>query len=174
MSHGYEQHTCFFVSKIRGGFMEKSKLHQFIFTISMAFIMVYAMICYNISLNIGGMTNQVFVMALQELIIMWPVAIILELFFVEKLAVALAMKTVDMKKDSQQHIKLTICSMIVCLMCPIMSLVATLLFKNAGTEVIAVWIQTTVFNFPMALAWQIFFGGAFVRKIESCLTRQIA
>lgn len=32
---------------------------------------------------------------------------------------------------------------------------------------IAVWLQTTAFNFPMALAWQLFFGGAAVRKLES-------
>ena len=49
--------------KVGGSFMEKSKLHHFLFTVAMAFIMVYAMICYNISLNIGGMTNAVFVMA---------------------------------------------------------------------------------------------------------------
>lgn len=46
-----------------------------------------------------------------------------------------------------------------------MSFVATLLFKNAGKEIIAVWLQTTVFNFPMALAWQIFFVGPLVRNM---------
>ena len=40
--------------------MPKTKLENFVFTVIMAFIMVYAMICYNISLNIGGMTDQVF------------------------------------------------------------------------------------------------------------------
>ena len=43
--------------------MQKSKLQSLIFTIVMAFFMVYGMICYNIALNIGGMINQVFVMA---------------------------------------------------------------------------------------------------------------
>ena len=75
--------------------MEKSKSHHFLFTVAMAFIMVYAMICYNISLNIGGMTNAVFVMAFHEL-----------------------------------------------------------------------WLETTVLNFPMALAWQIFYGGAAIRQLE--------
>lgn len=42
--------------------MPKTKLENFVFTVIMAFIMVYAMICYNISLNIGGMTDQVFLM----------------------------------------------------------------------------------------------------------------
>lgn len=36
--------------------MPKTKLQNVFFTIMMAFLMVYAMICYNISLSIGGMT----------------------------------------------------------------------------------------------------------------------
>ena len=46
-----------------------------------------------------------------------------------------------------------------------MSPVATLLFKNPGKEVIAIWLQTTALNFPMAFFWQIFFAGPLVRKI---------
>lgn len=42
--------------------MPKTKFQNVIFTLMMAFLMVYAMICYNISLNIGGMSNQVFLM----------------------------------------------------------------------------------------------------------------
>ena len=55
--------------------------------------------------------------------------------------------------------------MIVCLMCPMMSFIATLLFKNAGSNFIAVWFQTTVMNFPMALCWQIFGAGPLGRLI---------
>ena len=64
--------------------MPKTKLENFVFTVIMAFIMVYAMICYNISLNIGGMADQVFLMAFGELRIMWPAAIVLELFVMER------------------------------------------------------------------------------------------
>ena len=144
--------------------MQKSKLQSLIFTIVMAFFMVYGMICYNIALNIGGMINQVFVMAFHELVIMWPVAIILELFIVEKLSLKLTLRCVD-QNVSKLSFTIVMCSMIVCLMCPMMSFVATLLFKNAGKEIIAVWLQTTVFNFPMALAWQIFFVGPLVRNM---------
>ena len=144
--------------------MQKSKLQSLIFTLVMAFFMVYGMICYNIALNIGGMINQVFVMAFHELVIMWPVAIILELFIVEKLSLKLTLRCVD-QNVSKLSFTIVMCSMIVCLMCPMMSFVATLLFKNAGKEIIAVWLQTTVFNFPMALAWQIFFVGPLVRNM---------
>ena len=74
--------------------MPKTKLQNVFFTILMAFLMVYAMICYNISLNIGGMTNQVFLMAFGEMKIMWPAAIILEFFVVEKLSTMLALSLI--------------------------------------------------------------------------------
>lgn len=61
--------------------MPKTKLQELVFTILMVFVMVYAMICYNISLNIGGMSNAVFLMAFHELVIMGPAAFILDFFF---------------------------------------------------------------------------------------------
>lgn len=60
--------------------MPKTKAQNIIFTILMAFAMVYAMICYNIAVNRGGMTNEVFLLAFHELVIMWPLAFILEFF----------------------------------------------------------------------------------------------
>lgn len=145
--------------------MPKTKLQDVIFTIFMAFVMVYAMICYNISLSIGGMSNKVFLMAFGELKIMLPIAFILEFFIVSKLSKFLAFRFIDPSKERPIVIILSISSMIVCLMCPMMSFVATLLFKNPGSEIIAVWLQTTVMNFPMAFFLQIFFVGPFVRNV---------
>ena len=34
--------------------MPKTKFENIVFTLMMSFLMVYAMICYNIALNIGG------------------------------------------------------------------------------------------------------------------------
>lgn len=131
----------------------------------MVFVMVYAMICYNISLNIDGMANHVFLDAFHELVIMGPVAFILDFFLYGSLSKKLAFRIVNPAEDKPIMIILAISSITVCLMCPSMSLVATLLFKNAGTEFIAVWLQTTALNFPMAFFWQIFFAGPLVRKI---------
>ena len=72
--------------------MPKTKFQNIIFTLIMAFIMVYAMICYNISLNKGQMSNEVFLLAFHEMVIMWPAAFILEFFAVEKLATKLAFR----------------------------------------------------------------------------------
>lgn len=40
--------------------MPKSLGQEILFTILMVLVMVYAMICYNIALATGGMTNSVF------------------------------------------------------------------------------------------------------------------
>ena len=101
--------------------MPKTKFQNVIFTLMMSFLMVYAMICYNISLNIGGMSNQVFLMAFGEMRIMWPVAFILEFFLVDNLAHKLAFRMVT-PQDRPIVITLAISIMIICIMCPIMSL----------------------------------------------------
>ncbi len=154
--------------------LPQSKLQDVFFTAFMAFVMVYAMICYNISLSVGGMHNYVFLAAFHEIIIMWPIAIVLELLFVGKLAQKLAFRFVTPGKDPMIMMILGISAMSVCLMCPLMSLAATILFKDAGSEIIAVWLQTTAMNFPMALCWQIFFAGPFVRNVFGLIMRAIS
>ena len=154
--------------------LPQSKLQDVFFTAFMAFVMVYAMICYNISLSVGGLQNFVFLAAFNEIIIMWPIAVVLELLFVGKLAQKLAFRFVTPGKDSMIMIILAISAMSVCLMCPLMSLAATILFKDAGSEFVAIWLQTTAFNFPMALCWQIFFAGPLVRNVFGFIMKVIA
>lgn len=153
-------------------FMPKTKLQNIIFTAIMAFVMVYAMVCYNIAIDKGGMSNEIFLIAFAEMPIMWPIAVILEFFVVEKLATKLAFRFVN-PQSGAFLITISISSMIVCLMCPTMSLIATLLFANAGQQFIAVWIQKFALNFPMALCWQIFFAGPAVRNIFNFAMKKI-
>ena len=141
--------------------MPKTLLEKVVFTIVMATIMVYGMIVYNVALNTGGVTNATFLMALHEMPIMVPVACILEFFVVEKLATALAF-TFMRPTDRPQLITYAISTMIVCIMCPVMSLIATLLFK---TPSFAEWIHTWALNMPMALIWQLLYCGPLVRLI---------
>lgn len=152
--------------------MPKNKFQEVVFTVIMVFFMVYAMICYNISLNIGGMKNEVFLSAFHELVIMGPIAFILDFFIVGKIAKAKAFRMVNIEKDNPFHLVLAISFVSVIFMCPLMSLAATILFKNAGSEIIAVWLETTVKNFPMALCWQIFFAGPIVRAVFGAIFRE--
>lgn len=152
--------------------MPKTKFQNVIFTLMMAFVMVYAMICYNISLNKGGMSGEVFLLAFHELIIMWPLAFVLEMFVVERLARKLAFRIVTPGQDRPIFITLAISSMIVCLMCPTMSLAATILFKDPGANIIPIWLETTALNFPMAFSWQIFFAGPLVRTVFGVIFKE--
>ena len=70
------------------------------------------------------------------------------------------------------HLVIAISVLSIILMCPCMSFAATLLFKNAGSQIIAVWLQTTVLNFPMAFFWQIFFAGPLVRTIFGMIFKE--
>lgn len=58
--------------------MPKTKFQEVIFTVMMVFVMVYAMVCYNIALSCGKMSNAVFVNAINELPIMMAVAFIVD------------------------------------------------------------------------------------------------
>ena len=80
--------------------MQRTKFQTFIFTCIMAFVMVYAMVCYNIAIDKGGMSNEIFLIAFHEIPIMWPIAIILEMFVFEELAIKLAFRFVNPEKDS--------------------------------------------------------------------------
>ena len=149
--------------------MPKNKFQDVVFTIIMATFMVYGMVVYNVALNTGGVTNATFLIALHELPIMVPIAFILEFFIVSKLAAALAFRVVK-PTDRPAAITAAISICICCLMCPIMSLVATILFKENPS--FGTWVQTWAMNFPMALLYQLFYCGPFVRLIFRTIFRE--
>ena len=142
--------------------MPKNKFQDVVFTIIMATIMVYGMVVYNVALNTGTVNGTTFLAATHELPIMVPIAFVLEFFVVGKIAKMLAF-TVMRPTDRPQFITYAISICICCIMCPIMSFIATLLFKNAGKEFVAVWLQTTFLNFPVAFFWQLIYCGPFIR-----------
>ena len=148
--------------------MPRNKFEDVIFTAIMATIMVYGMVVYNVALNTGGVTGATFGMALHELPIMVPIAFILEFFIVGKLAKMLAF-TVVRPTDRPQVITYAISICICCIMCPTMSLIATFLFK---TPSFGTWVQTFGMNFPMAICYQMFYCGPFVRLIFRLIFRR--
>ena len=115
-----------------------------------------------IALNTGGVRGETFLLALHELPIMVPIAFVLEFFVVGRIAKILAF-TVMRPDDRPQFITYAISICICCIMCPIMSFAATLLFKENKT--FGTWVQTWGMNFPMALLYQMFYCGPLVRLI---------
>ena len=80
--------------------MPKNLFQEIVFTVMMVFVMVYAMICYNIALNIGGMTNEVFLLAFKELVIMGPIAFVLDIFLVGRIAKYKTFKIINPERDN--------------------------------------------------------------------------
>lgn len=152
--------------------MPQNKLQDVFFTLMIVLAMVYAMVCYNIALDQGGLTNAVFAMALRELPVIVPIAFALELLVVGRLAQRLALRMICAERALMILVILAISAMTVCLMCPLMSFFAAVLFQHPGAQLPAVWLQTAALNFPMALCWQIFSAGPAVRAVFRLLFRR--
>ena len=148
--------------------MPKNKLEEVIFTFIMATCMVYGMIVYNIALNTGVVQGITFTTAIHELIIMMPIAFVLELFVVGKIAAKLTF-SVMRPTDRPQFITYMMSVCICGIMCPIMSLVATLLFKEPS---FGTWAHTFGCNLPMAFFWQMFYCGPLSRLIFRTLFKK--
>jgi hypothetical protein len=148
--------------------MPKNKFQDVIFTAIMAIVMVYGMIVYNVALNTKEVTGETFLAALHELYIMAPIAFILEFFIVGKIAKILAF-TVMKPTDRPQFITYAISICICCIMCPVMSLIAMFLFKEPS---FGMWIKTWACNFPMAILYQMFYCGPFVRLVFRLIFRE--
>lgn len=150
---------------LREGFnMPKTKFQEVIFTIIMVFVMAYVLVVYNIAIETGGLKYATF---RQAILGMWPIyisAFLLEKFIVGRLAKKLAFRIVT-PADKPIFIILTISSFTVCLMAPIMSMVATIIHNGFVIDIPVLWLTAFVRNFPMALCLQIFFVGPLVRLI---------
>lgn len=153
--------------------MPQTKFQDFIYTVIMVPVMVYAMVCYNIALDRGALSNFVFRAALSELPLMCLIAFVLEFFLIGRVAQKLAFRLVRPGRDAPVLITTTISAVIVCLMCPLMSLAASLLFNfSSWSEAFARWVQIWFCNFPMALLYQLFFAGPLVRFIFRLLFKK--
>lgn len=146
--------------------MPQNRLQETIYTIMMVIVMVYAMVCYNIVLDHGSMENFVYLAALSELPIMGIAAFILDTFIAGPLAKKMAFRIFTPGKDKPMFIILAISAFSIWIMCPLMSFIATVLFKGGfNAQVVATWMELTVKNFPMAFFWQLFAAGPLIRFI---------
>ena len=153
--------------------MPKTTGQKILFGLLMSFFMVLAMELYNTGLRMGGLTNAGILIALRELLWMFPLCFVTSCFVGDLLAARLVSR-LRLPKEWPVCNILARSSLTVCVMCPAMSLWATALFHRPGIEFVPVWLQTVVCNFPMAFFWQIFFCGPLVRRIFRTLAPSAA
>ena len=151
--------------------MPQTKPQKIFFSIVMAILMVYPIELYNLALQEGGITNDLLWRPFLDLPLMGALVIVLESLIAGPVARRVMRKHFDPAKDKPIFCILAVQWMTVTLMCPMMSLAATLLFKQPGGETPAVFIQTFGCNFPAALLWQLFFAGPLCRWLLKAVFR---
>ncbi len=145
--------------------MVKNRLQEFVFSIAMSFLMAYGMETYNKALLSGGMNNSIFIGVLSDVWWITIIVYVVEHFFGGPLARHLALRMFNPEEDKPIFFTLALGAMTVAVMCPTMSLVATLIFKHPGLQLPAIWLQTFVCDFPMAFCYQMFICGPLLRNI---------
>ena len=133
--------------------MPKTTVQKVIFGLLMSFFMVLAMEMYNTGLRNGGLTNAGILNALRELPLMFALCFLTSTVVGEPLAARLAAR-LAVPREWPFAAVLARSAMTVCVMCPAMSLWATVIFQQPGIELVPSWLQTVVCNFPMAFFWQ--------------------
>ena len=150
--------------------MPTTRAQRIAFSVLMAFAMVYGMELYNQALLVGGLKTELFLAPFAEMLPLMAAVIVLESLVGERFVGHLMGKTIDPER-CPEVLAIILRGAFTCwCMCPMMSLVATLVFKQppAG-ELIATWLQTVAFNFPMALLWQLFVAGPVVRAVVGAM-----
>lgn len=159
--------------------MPNTKGEKIFFGILMSVLMALGMEVYNMAFKMGynatpgglsNMTNAVFPDALKEAAFMWIFVFIFSNLWGNRVGHALASRIIRPEKDTPFFITLMISGCTVLIMCPTMSLVASILFNIClsgapFTQLPAIWGGTVLKNFPMALLWNIFAAGPLTRLI---------
>ena len=158
--------------------MPKTKGQGLVFGILMSVTMAYGMEVYNVALKSGvllgagglsDMQNTVFLGALKEAAYMWLFVFLFSNLWGNRLGAKLAARLVG-EGDSPflQMLARSGCTVLV--MCPTMSLVATVLYQiilghQPVVQLPAMWVGTVLKNFPMALLWNLFAAGPVSRGL---------
>ena len=149
-----------------------SKLENFVFGLLMVTVMVAFMVTYNIALKEGGLSWEVLATVCKAF---WPaalVAFIVENVFVGRLAKRITFKLINPRKLPPIATTIVISSVTVAFMCPIMTLLATILFEFPGwNNILFTWLETFAISFPAALFWNIFYGGPLARWVFGLIFR---
>lgn len=124
-----------------------------------------------INLQPGGLSNMswsVVPAAVSELWFIIPVVFVLSNTYGNRLGARLASRLVDPERDSSFWRSCMVIACTTLVMCPSMSLFASVLFNVvlAGRPVVElpiIWIGTVFKNFPMALLWNLFAASPLAR-----------
>lgn len=158
--------------------MPQTKTQRLIFALITVIITVPCFVFYCSAYEAGGFNVEIIKNNWIFIPIEFILAYLSEIFIGSPLSVKLALKAIDPKKNDHMIVETAIICATVCIMCPLMSFFATILyngiiqvgiykasFSNLMINFIPYWLQKIVLNFPFALMSQLFFIQPLVRKI---------
>ena len=159
--------------------MPKTKFQGFIFGAIMSYSMAIGMEFYNTVIKMGfntrsggfsSLTWDVVVPVLSETWYMGLIVIIISSLWGNKLGARFAAKYTNPDKDNPYFVRLMRQAGTVFIMCPSMSLVASILFNiilgnRPVSQLLIIWIGTVMKNFPMAFFWNMFFAAPFTHWV---------
>ena len=169
--------------------MPNTKIERIIFALLTVIITVHCFVFYCLAIEMGGMSLNVIKTAYSIRTWVYPVPIIVlefvlafacEMLIGSPMSLKLTFKKLKPDEATFAEIERAIINNTVIIMCPLMSLIAVILYKvipagGFNAEFIPAFLQTVVINFPFALLSQIYFIQPIVKIIFSKLyRRQIA
>lgn len=159
--------------------MPKTKFQGIVFGLIMSYSMAYGMEVYNIAVKMGfhtrvggfsSMDNSVFFAALIEALYMGLFVFLFSNLWGNRMGAAFAARHCNPEKDNRYFCQLMRQAGTIAVMCPMMSLVASVLFNiilahQPVTQLPAIWVGTVLKNFPMAFFWNLFAAAPFTRWV---------
>lgn len=163
--------------------MPKTKTQGLIFGLIMSYAMACGMEVYNIAIKLGfhrnpgglsTMTNAVFRDAFFEMLYMGAFVFLFSNLWGNRLGAAFAARHCDPARDNRYFCRLMRQAGTIAVMCPTMSLVASVLFSvilggSPVTQLPAIWVGTVLKNFPMAFFWNMFAAAPFTHLLFGLL-----
>lgn len=150
--------------------MPVTRFQKLVFGLLMAATMVCGMETYNLLLLSGGWDSGLWRTLMSELLPMTLLVMLVQTFVAARIVHFLmdrfgAIHVEHGASDTSRRGLLRMQLYTVGVMCPLMSLVATLLFKRPS---VGVYVETLLWNLPVALGWQILVAGPLVRYLFRC------
>ena len=154
-----------------------------IFGLIMSYAMAIGMEVYNVAIKegfnitVGGfsnMRNSVFLGALKEASYMGLFVFLFSNLWGNRIGMAFAKRHCDVEKDNPYFCRIMRQAGTVAIMCPTMSMVASILFnvilaKQPVSQLPAIWVGTVIKNLPMAFFWNMYAAAPFTHLIFELL-----
>lgn len=150
--------------------MIQTKKQHLMFALITVIITVPCFVFYCSFYEAGGFTIEVIKNSWIFIPIEFCLVYLSEIFIGDPLAMKIAFKSIDPKKNNPFIVETIIISSTVLVMCPLMSFLATILYNgiiavgvyggsliNFLINFVPYWLQKIVLNFPFALLSQLFF-----------------